>query len=108
MAEDLSAMMWARAKELPGVKERTSEGADLPALFVGRIEFLHLHGTTMDLRLPPPLQAAETARGDVRRHHVEDAARDGWVEIDLRATSADRVQSLVAMAHEGAARLSRT
>lgn len=108
MGGDLSATVWARAKRLPGVEEHTAEGADLPALFVGRIEFLHLHGTTMDLRLPPPLQAVETARGDVRRHHVEDAAREGWVEVDLRATSADRVQSLVTMAHEGAARLART
>lgn len=108
MPEDSAAAIIAHAKRLRGVEQRTSEGGDFPALYVGRVEFLHVQGTRLDVRLPPPVQAAEAARGDVRPHRVASAARDGWVEIELTATTPERARALVEMAHDGAARLART
>jgi len=106
---DFTANVWEHAKGLRGVEARTSEAAPIPALFVGRIEFLHIHGTTMDLRLPPPLVAVEIGRGGARRHHLEHAARDGWVEVDVRsAGDLSRAKDLVAKAHQGAVLLART
>lgn len=109
MAEDLTAKVWDHAKGLAGVREGTSEAFPIPALFVGRIEFLHFHGDTMDLRLPPPLVAVEVARGGATRHHIEEAARDGWVQVPVgTANNFDRAKELVAKAHRGAALLART
>ncbi|HKZ64232.1 MAG TPA: luciferase family protein [Thermoplasmata archaeon] len=107
--ETFAADVWEHAKGLRGVVERASEAAPIPALFVGRIELLHFHGTTMDLRLPPPLVAVETAKGGARRHHLLHAALDGWVEVDIRAASdLDRAKDLVAKAHQSAVLLART
>ena len=75
MPEDLAAKVWHHAKGLERAEERTSEHADIPALFVGRVEWLHFHGDVMDLRLPPPLVPVEVAKGGVRRHNLEHAAR---------------------------------
>lgn len=110
MAEEVRAQLWAYAKSLKGVEERPSESADLPALYVGRIEFLHSHGAyELDLRLPPPLVAVEIAKGGARRHRSEDAARDGWVVVEFHtAKNLGRAKELVRTGHQGAAKLAGT
>lgn len=110
MAEEVRARLWAYARSLKGVEERPSAYADLPALYVGRVEFLHSHSPyEVDLRLPPPLVAVEIAKGGARAHRSEDAARDGWVVVEFRAAGdLPGAKELVRLGHRGVAKLAGT
>ncbi len=85
---------------LSGVTERPNAGIHEDAFFVGRIMFMHIHGTGhCDIRLPKDAQQRALAEGKARTHRW--APQAGYVTVIVRnEAELDNALELIRISHD--------
>ncbi len=97
--EEIGQELRRRILALPGVTERPNAGIHEDAFFVGRIMFMHIHGTGhCDIRLPKDAQQRVLAEGKARSHRWAPDA--GYITVIVRnEAELDNALELIRISH---------